>query len=331
MITFIAQQEPGTLAKTDRKRRSKLTTQINESRLMETLRLENVSKSFDKVEAVKSLSFSVPPGTMYGFLGPNGAGKTTTLRMIMEIILPDAGAIHLLGQPNALHLRDRVGYLPEERGLYRKMKVHEALHFFAELKGMRKKDYLAKVNIWLDRFDLGPARDKKVEELSKGNQQKLQFLTTVLHEPDLVILDEPFMGLDPLNVQLVKDVMLEQKKRGAAIVFSTHQMHEAERLCDAICLINRGEKMLDGNLAGIKKSYGPKNIILSYTGKSDYLQDQTLVEHYNDYGQYVEVTLQKGVAPRAFLYRALEHAEITRFEVAEPSLHEIFLSVVKSN
>lgn len=298
---------------------------------METLRLENISKTFDRVEAVKELSFHVPPGTMYGFLGPNGAGKTTTLRMIMEIILPDAGTIHITGRPNSLAVRDRVGYLPEERGLYRKMKVHEALEFFGELKGMKRRQIQAGMQYWLERFEMTGVRDKKVEELSKGNQQKIQFLTTVLHQPDLIILDEPFMGLDPLNVELVKDVMLEQKKRGASILFSTHQMHEAERLCDAICLINRGRKMLEGSLADIRKSFGPKSIILSYSGRADYLRDQSLVERYNDYGQYVEVTLAAEVTPKAFLRRALEFADISRFEVTEPSLHEIFLAVVKSN
>lgn len=298
---------------------------------MDTLRLEGICKTFDHVEAVKELNFRVPPGTMYGFLGPNGAGKTTTLRMIMAIILPDAGTIHITGRPNSLAVRDRVGYLPEERGLYRKMKVHEALEFFGELKGMKRRQIQAGMQYWLERFEMTGVRDKKVEELSKGNQQKIQFLTTVLHQPDLIILDEPFMGLDPLNVELVKDVMLEQKKRGAAILFSTHQMHEAERLCDAICLINRGRKMLEGSLADIRKSFGPKSVILSYNGRADYLRDQSLVEHYNDYGQYVEVTLAAGVAPRDFLRRALEFAHISRFEITEPSLHEIFLTVVKSS
>jgi ABC-2 type transport system ATP-binding protein len=299
---------------------------------MDTLRLENVSKSFGKLEAVKDLSLSVPPGTMYGFLGPNGAGKTTTIRMIMEIILPDRGRILIQGQPNtSREILDRVGYLPEERGVYRKMKVHEALEFFAELKGMKKHDHAPKIKAWLERFEMTGVRDKKMEELSKGNQQKIQFLTTVLHEPDLIILDEPFMGLDPLNANLVKDVMLEQKARGAAIVFSTHQMDQAEKLCDAICLINKGQKVLDGELKSVKRNFGRNNVLLAYNGRSDFLQNDGLVERYDDYGNYVEVHLRDGASPQALLAAAMQQAEISRFEVVEPSLNEIFIATVQES
>ena len=296
---------------------------------MTTLRLENISKTFGKLEAVKVLSLTVNPGTMYGFLGPNGAGKTTTLRMIMEIILPDSGEIYILDQPNSLDLRNRVGYLPEERGLYRRMKIHDSLAFFAELKGLRRRDYAAKIDLWLERFGMASVRDQKMEELSKGNQQKIQFITAILHEPDLIVVDEPFMGLDPVNVELVKDVMLEQKNRGASILFSTHQMEHAEKLCDNICLIDHGQKLLDGDLPTIKKQFGKRSVILSYNGSSNYLNESSLVRSYNDFGQYVEVTLNEGVDYRTFLQRVLEHAEVSRFEVAEPSLNEIFLAVVK--
>lgn len=297
---------------------------------MHTLQLENVGKSFGKLEAVKDLSLDIPPGTMYGFLGPNGAGKTTTIRMIMEIILPDRGRILIQSRPNtSREVLDRVGYLPEERGVYRKMKVHEALAFFAELKGMKKSDYEPRMNTWLERFSMADVHDKKMEELSKGNQQKIQFLTTVLHEPELIILDEPFMGLDPLNADLVKEVMLEQKARGAAIVFSTHQMDQAEKLCDAICLINKGKKVLDGEVKRIKRNFGHNNVILAYDGKSDFLKHNGLVKEYNDFGNYVEVHLQEGASPQALLAAAMQQAEISRFEVVEPSLHEIFIATVK--
>ncbi|MCI0692655.1 ATP-binding cassette domain-containing protein [candidate division KSB1 bacterium] len=299
---------------------------------MQTLQIDGIGKSFGKLEAVKDLSLAVSPGTMYGFLGPNGAGKTTTIRMIMEIILPDHGQILINSRPNtSREVLDRVGYLPEERGVYPKMKVIEALEFFAELKGMKKRDHAPKINAWLARFGMAEVRDKKMNELSKGNQQKIQFLTTVLHSPDLIILDEPFMGLDPLNADLIKDVMLEQTGRGAAIVFSTHQMDSAEKLCDAICLINKGQKVLDGEVKRIKRNFGHNNVILAYDGKSDFLKQNGLVKDYNDFGNYVEVHLQEGASPQALLAAAMQQAEISRFEIVEPSLHEIFVATVKEN
>ena len=299
---------------------------------MEILRLENISKSFGKLEAVNELSLNVAPGTTYGFLGPNGAGKTTTIRMIMEIILPDTGQILIKNQPNtAREILDRVGYLPEERGVYPKMKVLEALEFFAELKGMKRPHYAPRITAWLERFGMAEVRDKKMNELSKGNQQKIQFLTTVLHEPDLIILDEPFMGLDPLNADLVKAVILEQKSRGAAIVFSTHLMESAEKLCDAICLINKGRKVLDGEVKQVKRNFGRNSVILAYDGKSDFLKNNGIIERYNDSGNYVEIQLRPGASPQALLAAALPQAEIFRFEVVEPSLHEIFLTTVKEN
>lgn len=298
---------------------------------MDTLRLENVSKSFGQSEAVKNLSFGVEPGTILGFLGPNGAGKTTTLRMIMEVILPDTGAIYINGQPNSLQVRDRVGYLPEERGMYRRMKVHEAFTFFGELKGLSAKEATARIAPLLERFGMSEVRDKKMEELSKGNQQKIQFLTTILHEPDLLIMDEPFMGLDPIGAELVKNTMLEQRKRGAAIIFSTHLMEQAEKLCDTICLINKGEKVLGGKVSEVKKNFGKQTVLLAGSGDFGFLEGSVFAKHYNRTNQHFEVTLQDKVAPRQFLAEALQHVDVSHFEVAEPSLHEIFLTVVKSN
>lgn len=297
---------------------------------MQTLQLNSINKSFGDLEAVKELSLSVAPGTIYGFLGPNGAGKTTTIRMIMEIILPDRGQILINGAPNTSPaVLDRVGYLPEERGVYRKMKVREALEFFAELKGLKKNLHKKKIDAWVERFGMAEVQTKKMEELSKGNQQKIQFLTTVIHEPALIILDEPFMGLDPVNAELIKDVILEQKQRGTAIVFSTHLMESAEKLCDAICLINKGRKVLDGEVKDIKRGFGRNNVILAYDGKSDFLKNNGIIENYNDSGNYVEIKLRPGASPQALLAAAMQQAEISRFEIAEPSLHEIFLATVK--
>lgn len=297
---------------------------------MQTLQLNSINKSFGDLEAVKELSLSVAPGTIYGFLGPNGAGKTTTIRMIMEIILPDRGQILINGAPNTSPaVLDRVGYLPEERGVYRKMKVREALEFFAELKGLKKNAHKKKIDAWVERFGMADVQTKKMEELSKGNQQKIQFLTTVIHEPALIILDEPFMGLDPVNAELIKDVILEQKQRGTAIVFSTHLMESAEKLCDAICLINKGRKVLDGEVKDIKRGFGRNNVILAYDGKSDFLKNNGIIENYNDSGNYVEIKLRPGASPQALLAAAMQQAEISRFEIAEPSLHEIFLATVK--
>lgn len=297
---------------------------------MQTLQLNSINKSFGDLEAVKDLSLSVAPGTIYGFLGPNGAGKTTTIRMIMEIILPDRGQILINGAPNTSPaVLDRVGYLPEERGVYRKMKVREALEFFAELKGLKKNLHKKKIDAWVERFGMAEVQTKKMEELSKGNQQKIQFLTTVIHEPALIILDEPFMGLDPVNAELIKDVILEQKQRGTAIVFSTHLMESAEKLCDAICLINKGRKVLDGEVKDIKRGFGRNNVLLAYDGKSDFLKNNGIIENYNDSGNYVEIKLRPGASPQALLAAAMQQAEISRFEIAEPSLHEIFLATVK--
>jgi len=298
---------------------------------MEALRLENVSKSFAAVQAVSELNLSVPPGRVYGFLGPNGAGKTTTLRMIMQIILPDSGSIEMLGKSKPRAALDRVGYLPEERGVYRKMKVREALQFFGALKGLKRKDAEQKIDYWLDRFGMAAVQDKKMEELSKGNQQKIQFLTAVIHEPDLIVMDEPFMGLDPVNTLVMKEIFLEQKARGAAIIFSTHLMDEAEKLCDSICLINKGKKVLDGELQTVKRSFGKRSIILGYTGKADYLKDTSLVKRYNDSGNHVEITLEDGASYKKLLEVALQQADISHFEMVEPSLNEIFIATVTQN
>ncbi len=293
-----------------------------------TLMVENVSKRFDHFTAVDALSLRVPSGTMYGLLGPNGAGKTTTLRMIMNITMPDQGRIEILGRPMSAELKEHIGYLPEERGLYPKMKVGETILFFGQIKGLSSADAQSKMDHWLNRFELTPWREKKVNELSKGMQQKIQFITTIMNDPELIILDEPFAGLDPVNADLLKDIMLELRKEGRTIIFSTHRMEQVEKLCDNICLINKAKKVLDGALRDIKRSYGKNTIVVEFSGDDRFTRDDRFVLRANNYGNYVELTLKPNANPQELLRSMVERTTITRFEVAEPSLNEIFKEVV---
>ncbi len=302
------------------------------------LDIRGISKSYGDYQAVKALSLAVPKGAVYGLLGPNGAGKTTTIRMILNIIAPDEGTISLLGRANTdVGMMDRVGYLPEERGLYKKMQVRRVLRFLAELKGMSAKDADRGIDSWMERLSLKtPEKDwglAKVEELSRGMQQKVQFIGTLLHDPDLVILDEPFSGLDPINAQALKDTVVDLKKRGRTVIFSTHLMDNAERLCDSVCIIARGDKVLDGTVAGVKAEHGGNNVALSVAGGSEtisrVLSDHQLVERVDDSNRFFEVALQKGADPQALLRRLVEAgAVVQRFELVQPSLHQIFLEKV---
>ena len=296
---------------------------------MDVLQIRNVNKSYGNVQAVKDLSFRVERGRVFGLLGPNGAGKTTTIRMIMQILLPDSGTVELFGKPLEPKLNDRVGYLPEERGLYRKMKVLDAVAFFGEIKGLSHAAAVQEGKRWLGRLDLAEWAEKKVEELSKGMQQKVQFICTVLHKPDLLILDEPFSGLDPLNVNLLKDVMLELKQNEVTVIFSTHQMEQVERLCDSICLIHKGENVLSGTLSDIKGRFGRNRIHLRYEGKAAFLNDRELVAGYDDYGNYVEIRPAAKVSPQDILRRAVAEVSVRGFEITEPSLNEIFIKTVQ--
>ncbi|MEO8192583.1 MAG: ATP-binding cassette domain-containing protein [Gemmatimonadales bacterium] len=304
-----------------------------------TVEIDNASKRYADHVAVRDLSLRVPKGAVYGLLGPNGAGKTTTIRMILNIIAPDQGSIRILGRPaNDPSLTDHVGYLPEERGLYRKMQVRRVLRFLAELKGMRRAEADRRIDEWLERFDLKtPEKDwglSKIDELSRGMQQKVQFIGTLLHDPDLVILDEPFSGLDPINAQALKDTIVELRERGKTIIFSTHLMDNAERICDSVCIIARGEKVLDGPIVGIKESHGSRNIALAFGGPpstavSRVLSDRSLVSRVDDSNRYFEVELANGADPQALLQRILgTGASISRFEIVQPSLHQIFLERV---
>ncbi len=298
---------------------------------MAVLTLEKVSKSFGDFTAVQELSIEIQPGQIYGLLGPNGAGKTTTIRMIMGIIMPDEGQVRIFDQPNSMKVLRRVGYLPEERGLYQKMKCGDVLKFFGELKGLRKTDLSSLIPHWLELFELSDWRDKKVESLSRGMQQKLQFITTILHKPDLIILDEPFTGLDPINTGLVKDVILKLREEGATIIFSTHLMEQVEKLCDSICLINKGRSVLSGDLRDIKSRFGRDRIQMEYSGNSDFLKSSPLIDRLDDYGKYVEIRLAGGASPQALLHGVSKEADIFRFEIVEPSLNEIFIEVVKGD
>jgi ABC-2 type transport system ATP-binding protein len=292
------------------------------------LTLSSVSKRFGKFHAVKQLSLAIPKGSIYGLLGPNGAGKTTTIRMVMNIIIPDEGSIEVLGRSMDEAMKQRIGYLPEDRGLYPKMKLGEQLLFLAALKGMGPSQARPAVDIWLERFDLTDWRLKKTEELSRGMQQKAQFIATVLHAPELIILDEPFSGLDPVNTKLLKDVMLEMRQQGATIIFSTHRMEQVEMISDNICLINKAEMVLEGNLLDIKRQYGKNTVLLEYEGDAGFLHDFPGLAKVDDYGRYMEIRLKEQVDPQELLKLVAERLKVSRFEVREPTLNAIFIDKV---
>jgi ABC-2 type transport system ATP-binding protein len=294
-----------------------------------TLALDRVSKKFDDFVAVDELSLQVSAGRIFGLIGPNGAGKTTTIRMIVNIIAPDSGRIELFGEQMSERLQDRIGYLPEERGLYKKMRVGDQLRYFGELKGLSAREAETQLDRWLARLKLTDWKNNKTDELSKGMQQKIQFIATVMHAPDLLILDEVFSGLDPINAELMKDVLLELKAEQRTIIFSTHMMSQAEELCDDICLINRSRKVLQGSLREVKSSFGRRAVALRAEGGNGALNDAKLVASVKPYGDYVEVLLADGADAQELLHRLVERgARITRFEQVEPSLHDIFLQQV---
>lgn len=295
-----------------------------------TLVLDHVSKSFGEFTAVSDLSLDVRPGRVFGLIGPNGAGKTTTIRMIVNITAPDSGRIELFGQQMNTDLQDRIGYLPEERGLYKRMKVGEQLRFFAELKGLRGKEAETRIDSWLEKLQLTAWKEKRTKELSKGMQQKVQFITSVIHNPDLVILDEPFSGLDPVNVELMKDTILEQKAAGKTIILSTHQMEIAERLCDDVCMINKSHKVLDGKLREIRRSFSRNAVALQFEGGEGLLDDPALVANVRQNGEELEVLLVPGSNPQQLLKRLVDAgATVTKFELVEPRLHDIFIEKVR--
>ncbi len=291
--------------------------------------MKNVSKSFAALKAVDDVSFRIEAGDVLGLLGPNGAGKTTTIRMIMNIIVPDSGTIKLL-ENSAERSANLIGYLPEERGIYRKMKLIDVLLFLAKLKEMKKAEAIDRIEYWLQRLDLLDWKTKKIEELSKGMQQKLQFIATILHKPKLLILDEPFLGLDPINTKLIKEIILELKAKGTTIIFSTHQMESAEKLCNKIILINKGKVIISGTMGEVKESFGNRNIHLEYEGKDDFLQNNPLIRKFDNFGNYVEIQLKDEITSQLFLKEAIDKVQIRKFEIKEPSLNDIFIDSVNN-
>jgi len=292
---------------------------------MDAIVLENVTKSYDSVTAVNAVSLKVRAGAILGLLGPNGAGKTTTIRMIMNILVPDEGSIRVLGELVSDKTRDNIGYLPEERGLYPRMKVLEIIVFLAALHGLTEAEASRRGKEWLERLGLTEWSDKKLVDLSKGMQQKVQFITSVIHRPPLMILDEPFSGLDPVNAATIQEIMLDMRKQGSTIVLSTHRMEQVERLCDSICLIDKGRNVLDGDLRAIKQSYGTNTLHVEFTGSDSFLTNAGI-------GQItrlitgVEAKLKPGADPQEILKAAvMSSTQITRFELLEPSLSEIFI------
>jgi len=295
---------------------------------MQTIELSKVRKMYDQFVAVNDLSFSIEQGGVFGLLGPNGAGKTSTIRMMIGITAPDSGEINMFGKPFERKSLQKIGYLPEERGLYKKMKILDQLVFLGELHGMTATAARQAALDWCKRLEIDAWLQKKVEELSKGMQQKIQFIAALLHDPDFIIMDEPFFGLDPVNAALLKDVMLDLKKKGKTILFSTHRMDQVEKLCDSICVINKGNAVLQGDLKKVKAGYGKNNVQIQYEGDGAFLENNPLVETYNNYGNYVEVRMAKGADPQKLLHMVAEHSRISRFELMEPSLEEIFIEVV---
>ena len=294
-----------------------------------TVKLENITKSFGDFVAVSSLTLSVRAGRIYGLLGPNGAGKTTTIRMIVNITAPDSGRIELFGKQITPELQDHIGYLPEERGLYKKMKIGDQLRFFAQLKNATGKAVEERIDKWLARLKLTEWKNKKSMELSKGMQQKVQFITAILHEPDLLILDEPFSGLDPVNVELLKDIVLDLKAAGKTIIFSTHQMEIAEKICDDICLINHSLKVLDGSLREIKQSFGRNSVALRIEGSNGILNDPALVSKIERHSDEIEVLLAPGAHAQDLLKKLIASGiMVSKFEMIEPSLNDIFIEKV---
>jgi ABC-2 type transport system ATP-binding protein len=291
------------------------------------IEIRSVSKKFGEHQAVSDVSLEVPAGSIYGFIGPNGSGKTTTIRMILNIILPDSGEISVFGERSTTAARDEVGYLPEERGLYKQMPVRRLLRYYGRLKGRRPSDIDASIDRWLDALGMKAWADKKINQLSKGMAQKVQFISTVVAQPKLLILDEPFSGLDPVNAEALRDAVLEMRRQGTTIVFSTHDMNAAEKICDRIFMIFKGRKVLDGSLDAIQAEYGHDTVRLRLAGGVSALAGLPGVESVNDHGNYQDVRLTSD--PQAFLQKLVERTQVLRFEIAKPSLYDIFIRLAR--
>ena len=294
---------------------------------MSIVELQHVRKAYDTKIAVADLSFTIEPGSMFGLLGPNGSGKTSSIRMIIGITVPDSGTINLFGQPFHRSFLKRVGYLPEERGLYKKMKVMDQLIFLGQLHGLDATTASKRAHVWCEKLQITEAIHKKTEELSKGMQQKIQFISTLLHEPELIIMDEPFSGLDPVNAVLLTDTLVDLRKQGRTILFSTHRMDQVEKLCDNICLIHNSHLVLSGSMREIKSRYPVNRVLINFTGDDSFLNHPTIHSAKN-YGGHAEIRLKEGADAQALLAAAIVKARVTRFEVMEPTLEEIFIEKV---
>ena len=294
---------------------------------MAIVELQQVRKAYDTKIAVDSLSFRIEPGSMFGLLGPNGSGKTSSIRMMIGITVPDSGSVRLFDQPFDRKNLRRVGYLPEERGLYKKMKVIDQLAFLGQLHGLDAAVATKRAHHWCEKLEITEAIPKKTEELSKGMQQKIQFIAALLHEPELIIMDEPFSGLDPVNATLLQDTLVDLRKQGRTILFSTHRMDQVEKLCDAICLIHRGHLVLSGGMQEIKSRYPKNRVQMVFEGDASFLNNNS-VESFKNYNGMAEIKLRDGADAQHLLSEAITKARITRFEVMEPTLEEIFIETV---
>src|SRR5215469_10294315 len=294
---------------------------------MPIVELQQVRKAYDTKVAVDNLSFSIETGSMFGLLGPNGSGKTSSIRMMIGITVPDSGNVLLFGQPFDRKNLRRVGYLPEERGLYKKMPVIDQLVFLGQLHGLSAATATKRAYLWCERLDITEAIHKKTEELSKGMQQKIQFIATLLHDPELIIMDEPFSGLDPVNATLLQDTLVDLRQQGRTILFSTHRMDQVEKLCDAICLIHRGHLVLSGSMREIKSRYPANRVQIVFSGDPSCLNHPS-IESVKNYNGIAEIKLHDGADAQALLAEAVRKARITRFEVMEPTLEEIFIEKV---
>ena len=298
---------------------------------MNAISIQGISKVFGAQRAVDRLTFDVPQGSIFGLLGPNGSGKTTTIRMVLKILLPDEGTIQVLGRDLDEAGMMRIGFLPEERGLYKGMRVEDHLVFFGELHGLAPAEARRRSRSWLERFEVPDWGHRKVQELSKGMQQKVQFIGTILHDPVLVILDEPFSGLDPVNARLMKDVMLELRDRGATVIFSTHQMDQVEKSCDRICLIHKGTVVIEGPLDRIRQEHGSGTVKIDYAGQLPREAIADLVTKIEDHGRHAEMRLRRPEDGGKLLRRLVEAVDIHRFDTSEASLEEIFIRLVEGS
>ena len=293
--------------------------------------VENLVKEFKNVRAVDNISFKIDEGKIFGLLGPNGAGKTTTIRIVLNIIKPTSGSITFEGKPVTNEFFNIIGYLPEERGLYKRSKVIDSILYFAKLKNIPKQKALQEADYWLKKLDATEYRDKKLQELSKGNQQKIQFIISVIHNPKLLILDEPFTGFDPINQQLIKETILSFVDSGKIIILSTHQMETAEKLCSEIFLINKGREVVSGSLNQIKKKYGSNNIKIEFSGDASFIKALPFVKQADIYSNYAEIQMTDGIPPHELIKSAIDKINISSFSVIEPTLNKIFIDVINES